>query len=128
MDKLREKFGPSLSALSADQFEAYRRARAEVYELYPPPRSTFDKYVEHLLYVLELVGPDHVGIGADWDGGGGVNGMADVAAVPKITDELIRAGYSPQDIAKIWSGNLLRLMREVEAAKSASLDSPDILR
>ncbi len=128
MDELRATFGPDLSSLSDKEFEAYRSARAEVYKRYPPPRSSFEKYVEHLLYVLDLVGVDHVGIGADWDGGGGVDGMADVAAVPRITAALLDAGYSRQDIAKIWSGNLLRLMREVEAAKTVSLESPDIVR
>ncbi len=128
MEELRAKFGPNLSSLSDAEFEPYRRARAEVFKRYPPPRSSFEKYVEHLLYVLELVGPDHVGIGADWDGGGGVDGMQDAAAVPRITAALIAAGYSRQDIEKVWSGNLLRLMREVEAAKTATLDSPDIVR
>ncbi len=128
MDELQTKYGADLASLSDKELEAYRGARAEVHKRYPPPRSSFEKYVEHLLYVLELVGPNHVGIGADWDGGGGVNGMEDAAAVPKITEALLRAGYSQQDIAKIWSGNLLRLMREVEAARATSLESPDILR
>ncbi len=128
MDELRAKFGPDLSSLSDEEIEAYRNARAEVYKRHPPPRSSFEKYIEHLLYVLDLVGVDHVGIGADWDGGGGVDGMEDVAAVPRITAALLDAGYTRQDIAKIWSGNLLRLMRDVEAAKTASLKSPDTVR
>ncbi len=85
--------------------------------LMPSQRSSFDKYFEHLLYVLKLVGPDHVGIGADWDGGGGVDGMKDVASVSKITQELLKAGYSFEDVTKIWGGNLMRVMREVEAFK-----------
>ncbi len=128
MDELRAKFGSNFAALSDAEREAFRAARSEVYREFPPPRSTFEKYVEHLLYVLELVGVDHVGIGADWDGGGGVDGMEDVAAVPKITQALVEAGYSEQDIKKIWSGNLLRLMREVEEARTISLASPNIVR
>ena len=54
--------------------------------------------------------------------------MAEVSDVPKITKALVDAGYSPEDIEKIWSGNVLRLMREVEAAKTASLESPNILK
>ena len=79
------------------------------------------------LYTIDLVGIDHVGIGADWDGGG-VDGMADVVDAPKITQALLDAGYSEDDIAKVWSGNVLRLLRDVEAAKTATLTSPDILK
>ena len=83
--------------------------------------------MEHLFYSIDLVGVDHFGIGADWDGGGGVDGMSDVTFVLKITEALVAAGYSETDIAKIWSGNVLRLMRDVEVAKTATLESPDIL-
>ena len=127
MDGLAARFGDDLAALSEDRMVEYRAARAQVFEQFPPPRSTFDKYLEHLFYVLKLVGPDHVGIGADWDGGGGVEGLEDVAALPKITAALAEAGYSDEDIAKIWSGNLLRLMREVEAARTRALRSPDVV-
>ena len=61
------------------------------------------------------MGPDHVGLGADWDGGGGVIGMEDVAALPRISARLRREGMSEADIAKIMGGNLLRLLRQVEA-------------
>jgi membrane dipeptidase len=60
------------------------------------------------------MGVDHVGIGADWDGGGGLQGMMDIQGLPIITARLRQAGYSEQDIAKIWSGNTLRLLREAE--------------
>ena len=128
LDELSAEFGGDLSALSEERLLAYRAARDEIYKRLPPPRSTFERYLEHLFYVLDLVGPNHVGIGADWDGGGGVDGMEDVAAIPKITAALVEAGYSGEDIANIWSGNLLRLMRTVEAARSTSLASPDIVR
>ena len=128
LDAIEAEFGNDLSALSSDRLQAYRASRIEVDREFPPDRSSFEKYVEHLLYTIELVGVDHVGIGADWDGGGGVTGMADVASVPKITHALVDAGYSPADIEKIWSGNVLRLLREVERAKTESLGSPDTLR
>lgn len=113
---------------SDEEMQAYRAARQAIDDAFPPPRSSFEKYLEHLFYTIDLVGIDHVGIGADWDGGGGVNGMADVAAVPKITQALLKAGHSEEDIEKVWSGNLLRLMRDVEAAKKATLESPDVLK
>jgi len=56
-----------------------------------------------------MIGPDHVGIGADWDGGGSVGGMEDIANLPRITQLLLDEGYSRVDIAKIWSGNMLRV-------------------
>jgi membrane dipeptidase len=73
----------------------------------------------HLLHALAVVGPDHVGIGADWDGGGGVAGMEDVAALPKVTERLMAAGYGADDLAKIWGGNALRVLRAAEAHRTA---------
>ena len=75
---------------------------------------TFDDYMAHVLHILEVVGPDHVGFGADWDGGGGVTGMEDVTALPKITARLLAEGYSEAQIASMWSGNLLRVLGEAQ--------------
>ncbi|MEM9623527.1 MAG: membrane dipeptidase, partial [Pseudomonadota bacterium] len=127
MEKLNAEFGTDFPSMSEARAREYRTARHELFNEFPPPRSTFEKYLEHLFHMLELVGVDHVGIGADWDGGGGVTGMIDVTALPRITAALVEAGYSEADIAKIWSGNLLRLMREVEAARTDTLKSPDVL-
>lgn len=80
--------------------------------------ATFEQFMASMLHVLKLIGPDHVGLGADWDGGGGVVGMPDVAALPKVTERLLAEGYSRADIQKIWSGNLLRVMRAVEKARA----------
>jgi membrane dipeptidase len=79
--------------------------------------------MQSLLHAIKIAGVDHVGIGADWDGGGGVIGLEDVADLPKITAALKAAGYSEDDIAKIWSGNVLRVMRAVEEV-SARASSP----
>jgi len=117
-------FGFTSVHLTPEQIEEYRAARKELDKTFPPPRSTFEKFKEHLLYALELVGPEHVGMGADWDGGGGVDGMKDVVDLPKVTAALLDAGYSQQDIANIWGGNLMRVLREVEAARTSSLTSP----
>jgi len=83
------------------------------------PRANFDRFMENLLHAIQIAGVDHVGIGADWDGGGGVIGMEDVADLPKVTAALKQAGYSDEDVAKIWSGNVLRVMREVERVAAA---------
>ena len=56
-----------------------------------------------------------MGIGADWDGGGGVQGLEDVAQLPRITQRLLAAGYSEADLAKIWGGNLLRVLDAAQA-------------
>lgn len=125
--ELDASYGGDLSKLTPEQVGPYRAARKELDEAYPPPRSTFDKYMEHLLYTLELVGPEHVGMGADWDGGGGVDGMEDVSALPKVTAALLEAGYSESDLKNIWGGNMMRVLREVEAAKTSTLTSPAIL-
>ncbi|MEZ5984550.1 MAG: dipeptidase [Hyphomonas sp.] len=87
---------------------------------FPPPRSTFEKFMEHMLRALELVGPDHVGMGADWDGGGGVIGMEDVSFLPKVTERLLAEGYTEEDLEKIWGGNLMRVLRQAEAAKETT--------
>nr|WP_321441022.1 dipeptidase [uncultured Hyphomonas sp.] len=87
---------------------------------FPPPRSTFEKFMEHMLRALELVGPDHVGMGADWDGGGGVIGMEDVSFLPKVSERLMEEGYTEEDLAKIWGGNMMRVLRQAQAAKETA--------
>lgn len=83
----------------------------------PVQDTDFENFMTNLLYLLKVAGPDHVCMGADWDGGGGVRGFEDITALPKVTERLIAAGYSEADIAKIWSGNVLRIMRAADAAK-----------
>ena len=70
--------------------------------------------VDHIDYVVRLVGIDYVGIGSDFDGGGGIKGLQATNEFPQLTMELIRRGYSDEDIAKIWGGNLIRVMKAVE--------------
>lgn len=77
--------------------------------------STFEQFMASLLHLIEVAGVDHVAFGADWDGGGGVEGMRDITALPRITERLLAAGYSEADIEKMWSGNVLRLLRQAEA-------------
>jgi membrane dipeptidase len=92
--------------------------RQEIDRLYPDTdRASFDDFMAHMLHALKVVGPDHVGIGLDWDGGGGVAGLEDVVDLPRITAALLKAGYGEADIQKIWSGNVLRVLAAAEAAK-----------
>ena len=97
------------------------RAMAELDQKYPRRKATLDDFFQHLGHMLDVVGPDHVGIGMDWDGGGGVIGMEDAADLPKITAWLQRRGLSEAQIANIWSGNVLRVMRQAQdyAARQA---------
>ncbi len=113
LQALRTEYGPE-SQLSAERLAAFLAARREIDARHPPSLADFEDFMRHLLHALAVVGPDHVGIGADWDGGGGVAGMEDVSDLPRITERLIAAGYGAEDIEKIWSGNLLRVLRSVE--------------
>jgi membrane dipeptidase len=126
LEALTAQYG-EFSEMDAETQAAYREARREVDAQFPAPQSSFEKFMEQTLYALELVGPDHVGMGADWDGGGGVEGMIDITFLPKVTAALLDAGYSEEDVEKFWSGNMLRLLREAEAARTSTLTSPKIL-
>lgn len=117
---LAAKYGPRAS-LTGARLAALDAETAQVNARYPAPVATFDDYMKHILHALKIAGPDHVGMGADWDGGGGMAGLEDVSLLPKITDRLLQAGYSKRDLEKIWGGNVLRLLRaaEKEAARQA---------
>ncbi|HUR57949.1 MAG TPA: dipeptidase [Opitutaceae bacterium] len=78
------------------------------------PRATLADFLQHLFHAIDIAGAAHVGIGADMDGGGGVIGLEDVSDYPKITLALLRRGVSEDDVAKIWGGNVLRLLRAAE--------------
>ncbi len=70
----------------------------------------FERFMAAALHVIKVAGVDHTCFGADWDGGGGLAGLEDIAALPKVTARLKAAGYSDADLAKMWSGNVLRLL------------------
>ncbi len=84
---------------------------------YVTPRATIDDFMKHVTHALELVGPEHVGIGCDWDGGGGVIGMEDVAAIPQITDRRVKLGYTEAQLSNFWGGNVLRVLSAAHAAR-----------
>ncbi|GAB3905979.1 dipeptidase [Larkinella knui] len=84
---------------------------------YAYERASVSDIVKHIDYIVRLVGIDHVGIGSDFDGGGGVNGLEDVSQIEALTLELVRKGYSEQAIAKIWGGNLLRVLGQAKVVQ-----------
>lgn len=98
------------ASMSPEQVADLAARIREVEARYPQPQASLDDYIQHLLHILQVAGPEHVGIGADWDGGGGVEGLADVTQLPRITERLLAAGYGEQDLINIWGGNLLRVL------------------
>jgi membrane dipeptidase len=107
------KYGPRGGWTEADvvKITAERNALAAKY---PTPRANLDDLMKHLLHAIKLVGVDHVGLSGDFDGGGGIDGYDSIADLPAVTERLLQAGYSQEDIDKIWGGNVLRVMRAVQ--------------
>ena len=116
LDQLMEEFGVSRSyevrSLSEDQQALFRQRRAELDERWP--RANVADFVNHIDYAVQLMGIDHVGISSDFDGGGGVEGWNHAGETLNVTIELVRRGYTEEQIAQLWSGNLLRVWRQVE--------------
>jgi len=71
--------------------------------------------VDHIDYMVKLIGIDHVGISSDFDGGGGIEGWSDASETFNVTLELVKRGYTEEEIAKLWGENLLRVLDEVQA-------------
>ena len=101
--------------LTAAERRQLLRDEAELDARQPPVRADFELYMRSLLHAVAVMGADHVGLGADWDGGGGVIGMDDVTALPRISARLRREGFSEADIAKVMGGNLMRVLRQAQA-------------
>ncbi|XGW00932.1 MAG: dipeptidase (plasmid) [Leptolyngbya sp. BL-A-14] len=80
---------------------------------YPESKPTLANAIDHLDHLVAVMGIDHVGIGSDFDGGGGLRDLEDVSRMPRITQALLVRGYSPEAIRKIWGGNLMRVLKQV---------------
>ena len=111
---LRASLKPA-SEMTQEEREAAREAFRELNAQFPVPSATVNDVVDHIDHIVKVAGIDHVGIGCDFDGGGGIDGIFDASEVMNITIELVRRGYTEEQIEKIWSGNLMRVFREVQA-------------
>jgi membrane dipeptidase len=121
IDALRREFGVTgggpgaLASLSEARRDEFRTRMAGLdRDFPPPPRPTVSDFVDHVDYAVRLIGIDHVGLSSDFDGGGGVIGWDDASETFNVTLELVRRGYTEEQIGQLWSGNLLRVMEAVE--------------
>jgi membrane dipeptidase len=85
---------------------------AEIHKRWP--RASVSTLIDHLDHAVRTIGVDHVGLSSDFQGGGGIDGWDDASQTMNVTAELLRRGYSEDEVRKIWGGNLLRVMRDVE--------------
>lgn len=111
--ELRIVFNTSFAKMSEEEQAEVRKQWRELGEKYPKQLPTVADCVDHIDHVKNLVGIDYVGIGSDFDGGGGLADCADVSQMPNITAEMLKRGYTEEEIAKVWGGNFLRVFSEV---------------
>ncbi len=112
--ELRANMKPA-SEMTDEERTALRQAFRELSEKYPDPPATVKHVVDHIDHIVKVAGIDHVGIGCDFDGGGGIQGVFDASEVMNITIELVRRGYTEEQIQKIWGGNIIRVFKDVQA-------------
>jgi membrane dipeptidase len=110
---------PNVATMTGEQRAAYEKKMAQYQERMKEidakyPTATLKDFVDHIDHAVKVAGIDHVGIGTDFDGGGGILGFNDDTEAPNVTIELVRRGYTEKQIKKIWGENLLRVWREVE--------------
>ena len=101
------------STWDQEKRDRYGERRAKISAM--APGATVSDFVDHIDHAVKVAGIDYVGIASDFDGGGGVDNWQDASETENVTAEMVRRGYSEDDIAKIWGGNLLRVMEAVEA-------------
>jgi len=111
----RGRGGNPVADLSEAQRAELQKRVDEINTKFPPPaRASVQDFVDHIDYIVKKIGIDHIGISSDFDGGGGIDGWNDASETFNVTLELVRRGYTEQQIAKIWSGNLLRVLDQVQ--------------
>ncbi|WP_321370366.1 dipeptidase [uncultured Draconibacterium sp.] len=111
--EIRKMFNTEWGKMSEQERNERRKLFNELNEKYPKQLPTVADCVDHIDHVKNLVGIDYVGIGSDFDGGGGLADCADVSQMPNITAEMLKRGYTEEEIAKVWGGNFLRVFAEV---------------
>ena len=104
----------NVSSMTLKERAERRLAFNEINKKFPTPLATVEDVVDHIDHMVSVAGIDHVGIGCDFDGGGGIDGVFDASEVMNITIELVRRGYSEEDIEKIWGKNVVRVFEEVQ--------------
>jgi membrane dipeptidase len=110
IDKLKKECGDNEECVGKKMIEMQQKAVAEG----KLPHVSWERIIDHIDHAVKLVGADHVGLGSDFDGASMPEGMEDASKLPKITEALMRKGYSDDDIRKILGGNLLRVMAQNE--------------
>jgi membrane dipeptidase len=105
--------GADVDRLQPGQLQAYEAELATIENTWP--KAGVANLVDHMDYAIKRIGIDHVGISSDFNGGGGIRGWSNAAETINVTLELVRRGYTEEQIAKLWGGNLLRVMEQVEA-------------
>lgn len=111
----RARAHAALKELASTQRAAYEEKIAAIDQKFPgDPPATVRDFVDHIDHAVKLIGIDHVGISSDFDGGGGIVGWNDASETFNVTLELVLRGYTEEQIDKLWSGNLLRVMDVVK--------------
>lgn len=114
MQELRKIYNAEFELMTEGEKTAFRQKWRETQKKYPKELPTVADLVDHIDHVKNLVGIDYVGIGSDFDGGGGLADCQDVSQFPNITREMVKRGYTEEEIIKVWGGNFFRVFREVE--------------
>ncbi|MGC8891849.1 MAG: dipeptidase [Candidatus Saccharicenans sp.] len=112
--EFRAKYGNWRNIQDEAERQKIMEEMQELNRKYPADLATVKDLVDHIDHVVKLVGVDYVGIGTDFDGGGGVLGCNDVSEMYQVTAELLRRGYSEKDLRKIWGENFFRVFHKVE--------------
>jgi len=110
---IREKYR-NFEDLTAEEGKQARKDWYRADSLYPRVLATVSDAVDHIDHMVKIAGIDHVGIGTDFDGGGGLADCEDVSQMGNITLELVKRGYTEEEIRKIWGANIMRVMKEVQ--------------
>lgn len=106
----------SRADMSPQERRGFIAQRKAIDAKWPVPKADFDDLMQHIIHAINLVGIDHIGISGDFDGGGGIEGFRDITDFPKVTEALLKAGYKAEQIAGLWGGNALRVLRAAQAA------------
>ncbi|MDX2237273.1 MAG: dipeptidase [Hyphomonadaceae bacterium] len=115
--EIRARYGAvnGYEGLTAEQRQAMGRETQAL-----QPRATVSEFVDSIDYAIRRIGVDHVAIASDFNHGGGVEGWRNAGEARAVTAELLRRGYSNADIAKLWSGNVLRVLGQAQALAAQS--------